>query len=154
MLGKRNLYLIGPMGTGKTAVGKHLGRVLGLPFIDSDAEIVRTAGVDIPYIFDEEGEEGFRRREHQVIAELCARESIVMATGGGAILDPDNRRILKQTGVVIFLQTSIQQQLQRVGNGRGGIDVGGESRCRTGQRDAARHERPQKRGVGVHSRIP
>jgi len=119
MLGKRNLYLIGPMGTGKTAVGKHLGRVLRLPFIDSDAEIVRSAGVDIPYIFDEEGEEGFRRREHQVIAELCAREPIVMATGGGAILDPDNRRILKQTGVVVFLQTSIQQQLQRVGNGRG-----------------------------------
>jgi len=119
MLGKRNLYLIGPMGTGKTAVGKHLGRVLGLPFIDSDAEIVRTAGVDIPYIFDEEGEEGFRRRERQVIAELCAREPIVLATGGGAILDPDNRRILKQSGVVIFLQTSIQQQLQRVGSGRG-----------------------------------
>jgi len=119
MLGKRNLYLIGPMGTGKTAVGKHLGRVLGMPFIDSDAEIERAAGVDIPYIFDEEGEEGFRRREHQALVELCAREPMVLATGGGAILDPANRALLKQSGVVIFLQTSIQQQLQRVGSGRG-----------------------------------
>lgn len=119
MLGKRNLYLIGPMGTGKTAVGKHLGRLLGVPFIDSDAEIERAAGVDIPYIFDEEGEAGFRRREHQALVDLCAREPVVLATGGGAILDPANRQLLKQTGVVIFLQTSIQQQMQRVGSGRG-----------------------------------
>ena len=119
MLGKRNLYLIGPMGTGKTAVGKHLARVLAMPFVDSDAEIERVAGVDIPYIFDEEGEEGFRRREHQALVELCAREPIVLATGGGAILDPANRALLKQSGVVIFLQTSVQHQLQRVGSGRG-----------------------------------
>src|SRR5688500_249719 len=119
MLGKRNLYLVGPMGTGKTAVGKHLARLLGVPFVDSDAEIERAAGVDIPYIFEEEGEPGFRRREHQALAELCRREPIVLATGGGAILDPANRELLKQTGVVIFLQTSIQQQLQRVGSGRG-----------------------------------
>ena len=119
MLGKRNLYLIGPMGTGKTAVGKHLARLLGVPFVDSDAEIERVAGVDIPYVFDEEGEEGFRRREHQALVEICAREPIVLATGGGAVLDPANRALLKQHGVVIFLQTSVQQQLQRVGTGRG-----------------------------------
>ncbi len=119
MRGKRNIYLIGPMGTGKTAVGKHLGRLLDLPFVDSDAEIQRAAGVDIPYIFDEEGEEGFRKREHQALAELCLREPIVLATGGGAILDPANRELLKQHGVVIFLQTSVAQQLQRVGSGRG-----------------------------------
>jgi shikimate kinase len=119
MLGKRNLYLVGPMGTGKTAVGKHLARLLGVPFVDSDAEIERVAGVDIPYIFEEEGEPGFRRREHQALADLCLREPIVLATGGGAILDPANRELLKQTGVVIFLQTSLQQQLQRVGSGRG-----------------------------------
>jgi shikimate kinase len=119
MLGKRNLYLIGPMGTGKTAVGKHLAKVLGLPFHDSDAEIEKVAGVDIPYIFDEEGEAGFRRREHLALVELCALEPIVLATGGGAILDPANRQLLKQSGIVVFLQTSVPQQLQRVGNGRG-----------------------------------
>lgn len=119
MLGKRNIYLIGPMGTGKTAVGKHLARVLAMPFVDSDAEVERAAGVDIPYIFDEEGEPGFRRREHQALVELCAREPMVLATGGGAILDPANRELLRQSGVVVFLQTSVQQQLQRVGNGRG-----------------------------------
>jgi shikimate kinase len=119
MLGKRNLYLIGPMGTGKTAVGRHLGRLLAVPFVDSDAEIERAAGVDIPYIFDEEGEEGFRRRECQALAELCVREPIVLATGGGAILAAGNRELLRQTGVVIYLQTSILQQLQRVGSGRG-----------------------------------
>lgn len=119
MLGMRNVYLIGPMGTGKTAVGRQLSRLLRFPFIDSDAEIERVAGVDIPYIFEEEGEDGFRRREKQALVELCAREPIVLATGGGAILAAENRQLLAQTGVVVFLQTSIQQQLQRVGSGRG-----------------------------------
>ena len=80
MLGKRNIYLIGPMGTGKTAVGKSLGRITGVPFVDSDAEIERHAGVDIPYIFEQEGEEGFRRREREALAELCMREPLVLAT--------------------------------------------------------------------------
>jgi shikimate kinase len=119
MLGKRNIYLVGPMGTGKSAVGRHLARQLCVPFFDSDAEIERVAGVDIPYIFDEEGESGFRRREHEALVSLCAREPIVLATGGGAILDPENRQILKETGVVVYLQTSVAQQLQRVGTGRG-----------------------------------
>lgn len=119
MLGKRNIYLIGPMGTGKTAVGKSLGRLLGAPFVDSDAEIERHAGVDIPYIFEQEGEEGFRRREREVLAELCKREPLVLATGGGSVLAAENRRLLKSTGVVVFLQTSVAQQLQRVGSGRG-----------------------------------
>jgi shikimate kinase len=119
MLGKRNIYLIGPMGTGKTAVGKHLARVLGVPFADSDAEIEKMAGVDIPYIFDQEGEAGFRRREHEALIELCAREPLILATGGGAVLAPENRQLLQANGVVVFLQTSIAQQLQRVGSGRG-----------------------------------
>jgi shikimate kinase len=128
MLGKRNIYLIGPMGTGKTAVGRHLGRLLGIPFIDSDAEIEKIAGVDIPYIFEQEGEAGFRQRERDVIASLTQREPIVLATGGGAILAPENRRLLADTGTVVFLQTSLAQQLQRVGRGRGrpmlkGVDM-------------------------------
>jgi shikimate kinase len=119
MLGKRNIYLIGPMGTGKTAVGKQLGRMLGAPFIDSDAEIEKHAGVDIPYIFEREGEDGFRQREREALAELCHRNDIVLATGGGAVLAPENRRLLQETGVVVLLQTSLAQQLLRVGKGRG-----------------------------------
>jgi shikimate kinase len=128
MLGKRNIYLIGPMGTGKTAVGKQLGRLLGVPFVDSDAEIERLAGVDIPYIFEQEGEAGFRLRERDAIATLTRREPIVLATGGGAILAPENRNLLRDTGIVVFLQTSLAQQLHRVGRGRGrpmlkGVDM-------------------------------
>jgi shikimate kinase len=119
MLGKRNIYLVGPMGTGKSAVGRTLARLVGAPFADSDAEIERHAGVDIPYIFEQEGEAGFRRRECEVLAELCLREPLVMATGGGSILAAENRQLLKSTGVVVFLNTSITQQLQRVGSGRG-----------------------------------
>jgi shikimate kinase len=119
MLGKRNIYLIGPMGTGKTAVGKTLARLTGAPFADSDAEIERHAGVDIPYIFEQEGEAGFRRREREALAELCHREPLVMATGGGAVLSPENRQLLKSTGAVVFLHTSIAQQVLRVGSGRG-----------------------------------
>jgi shikimate kinase len=128
MLGKRNIYLVGPMGTGKTAVGKVLARVVGIPFVDSDAEIERQAGVDIPYIFEQEGEAGFRRREREVLAEICRHEPVVLATGGGAVLAPENRELLKGSGVVVFLHTSVPHQLQRVGSGRSrpmlhGVDI-------------------------------
>ncbi|MEO8309114.1 MAG: shikimate kinase [Pseudomonadota bacterium] len=119
MLGKRNIYLIGPMGTGKSAVGRHIGRLLGVSFYDSDAEIERRAGVDIPYIFDREGEARFRAREREALAALCQKEPIVLATGGGAVLAPESRKLLHETGIVVYLQTSLAQQLHRVGKGRG-----------------------------------
>ena len=119
MIGKRNIYLVGPMGSGKTAVGKQLARLLEVPFYDSDAEVERRTGVDIPFIFEREGEPGFRMREREAIEALTALEPIVMATGGGAILNAENRQLLAQRGTVIYLETSLGQQVQRVGSGRG-----------------------------------
>jgi shikimate kinase len=118
MRGAPNLVLIGPMGSGKTAVGRSLARHLGRPFYDSDAEIVRRTGVDIPYIFEKEGEAGFREREREAIAALVALKGIVLATGGGAILLSENRRLLAERGCVVYLETSIEQQVERVKLGR------------------------------------
>jgi shikimate kinase len=115
MLGKRNIFLIGPMGSGKTAVGRYLSRLLEFGFHDSDHEVERRSGVDIPLVFEAEGEAGFRRREREVIADLTSAEPIVLATGGGAILNPDNRRDLAARGWVVFLDTSVAQQVERAG---------------------------------------
>lgn len=119
MFGKRNIFLVGPMGSGKTAVGRQLARILGVPFHDSDTEIERRTGVDVPFIFEREGEPGFRQREREALEALVRLEPIVLATGGGAVLAPENRRLLADHGVVVFLETSVGQQLQRVGSGRG-----------------------------------
>lgn len=118
MIGKSSIFLIGPMGSGKTAVGRQLARMLGLEFYDSDVEIEARTGVDIPLIFEKEGEAGFRERECEVIDSLTARESIVLATGGGAILMPVNREKLANRGCVVYLQTSVEQQLERTRYGR------------------------------------
>ncbi len=101
------------MGSGKTAVGRALARRLGLPFVDSDAEVESRTGVDISYIFEREGEEGFRIRERDVIDSLTMSPGIVLATGGGAILSAVNRERLAARGTVVFLDTTIDQQLQR-----------------------------------------
>lgn len=101
------------MGAGKSAVGRQLARLLHRDFFDSDAEIERRTGVDIPFIFEKEGEAGFRRRERDMIAELAGREGIVLATGGGAVLDPANRAALASSGVVVYLEASVAQQLER-----------------------------------------
>lgn len=108
-----NLFLIGPMGAGKTTVGKQLSDTLRVDFIDSDHEIQRRTGVDIPTIFEFEGEEGFRNREQTMIAELTAREGIVLATGGGAVLREVNRQHLSSRGFVVYLQCTPEQQYDR-----------------------------------------
>ena len=118
MRGAPNIVLIGPMGSGKTAVGRSVARHLGNVFYDSDTEIVRRTGVDIPYIFEKEGESGFRERERETIEALVALRGIVLATGGGAILLPENRRLLAERGCVVYLETSVVQQAERVKHGR------------------------------------
>jgi len=100
---RSNIYLVGLMGAGKTTVGRQLAKRLGRPFYDSDHEIVERTGVPIPTIFEIEGEEGFRRRESQAIEELTASTDIVLATGGGVVLNPENRARLHNTGWVVYL---------------------------------------------------
>jgi shikimate kinase len=113
-----NIFLIGPMGAGKSAVGRQLARELHLKFIDSDDEIEARTGVDIPFIFEKEGESGFRKREAVVIDEISARQGIVLATGGGAILDSDSRSRLAARGFVVYLYTTVEQQVERTKRGR------------------------------------
>ncbi len=113
MKGKRNIFLIGPMGAGKTTIGKQLAQLLHLEFIDTDQEIESRTGAPIDWIFDIEGEDGFRVREKEIIAELSQRQGIVLATGGGAVVTPENRTFLAGRGIVVYLETSIEQQLER-----------------------------------------
>lgn len=113
VLSKQSIFLIGPMGSGKTAVGRVLARKLGWDFHDSDAAIESRTGVDVPYVFEKEGENGFRQREREALEALTLVQPIILATGGGAILNPDNRRILKERGRVVYLQTSVEQQVER-----------------------------------------
>ena len=114
----QNVFLVGPMGAGKSAVGRQLARLLHLDFVDSDEEIEARTGVDIPFIFEKEGEAGFRKREAKVIDDLTRRERIVLATGGGAIVDAANRNHLGARGFVIYLHTTVDQQLARTRKGR------------------------------------
>ena len=109
----KNIYLIGPMGAGKTTIGRMLASELNMPFVDSDHEIEARSGANIPWIFDVEGEEGFRQREKQVIADLCAERGIVMATGGGAVKKTENRKHLRASGFVVYLYTPVRAQLDR-----------------------------------------
>ncbi|MCW8948396.1 MAG: shikimate kinase AroK [Sedimenticola sp.] len=108
-----NIFLIGPMGAGKSTIGRQVASLLGLDFDDTDHEIQRRTGVDIPTIFDFEGEEGFRKRESAVVDELTQRGGLVLATGGGSILDADNRRNLSSRGFVVYLYCSPEQQYER-----------------------------------------
>lgn len=108
-----NVFLVGPMGAGKTTIGRLLAKEMNLEFVDSDLEIEARTGADIAWIFDVEGEQGFRAREKKVIEELTQRKKIVLATGGGVVLDPENRKFLHSRGVVVYLMATVSQQVER-----------------------------------------
>lgn len=114
----RNLILVGPMGAGKSTIGRLLAKELHLPFKDSDKEIEERTGANIPWIFDVEGEAGFREREQAALADLCQEKGLVLATGGGAVMREENRRALRTGGCVIYLHASVEQQLERTARDR------------------------------------
>jgi len=114
----QNVFLIGPMGAGKSAVGRQLARLLHLNFMDSDDEIEARTGVDIAFIFEKEGEEGFRNREAKVIDDLSKIDGLVLATGGGAVVSAQNRSHLGARGFVVYLHTTVEQQVARTQKGR------------------------------------
>jgi len=113
MAEKRNIYIVGPMGAGKSTIGRQIAQQLHLEFVDSDAEIERRTGAEIAWVFDVEGEDGFRKREADVIGDLTEQQGIVLATGGGSILSKDVRNKLSARGFVVYLETAIDKQVAR-----------------------------------------
>ena len=109
----KNIVLVGPMGSGKTTVGRRLAYELNQDFFDTDHEIIDKTGVTIDHIFDIEGEEGFRERESKILEKLCQMSNIILATGGGIVLLPKNRKIIKNTGLAVYLSSSVDQLLRR-----------------------------------------
>lgn len=113
MYNQKNIFLIGLMGTGKTTVGRQLARKLKMNFYDSDRVIEERTGVDIPLIFEKEGEAGFRKREVDIIDELTQKQGIILATGGGAVLDAENRNHLINRGTVFYLKSNLNTLIER-----------------------------------------
>jgi shikimate kinase len=113
MFTHKRIFLVGPMGAGKSTIGRYLAQQLKLQFADTDTEIEARTGADIPWIFDVEGEQGFRDREQQVVEEMTGRDNIVLATGGGVVLRPENRRALAARGFVIYLYATVEEQVRR-----------------------------------------
>ncbi|PSW19231.1 shikimate kinase AroK [Photobacterium sanctipauli] len=113
MAEKRNIFLVGPMGAGKSTIGRHLAQQLHMEFFDSDSVIEDRTGADISWVFDVEGEAGFRVREENVIDDLTQKQGIVLATGGGSVKSKDNRNRLSARGIVVYLETTIEKQLAR-----------------------------------------
>ena len=113
MVQLQRVFLVGPMGAGKTTIGKFLARQLKLDFADTDAEIEERTGADIPWIFDVEGEQGFRDREQQVVEEMTQWDRLVLATGGGVVMRPENRRALASRGFVVYLHATVDEQVRR-----------------------------------------
>ena len=109
----KNIVLVGPMGSGKTTVGRRLAHELNQDFFDTDHEIIDKTGVSIDHIFDIEGEEGFRERESKILENLCQMSNIILATGGGIVILPKNRKILRNAGLVVYLSSSVDQLLRR-----------------------------------------
>ena len=113
-----NLILVGMMGSGKTTMGRAMAKHLGKAFVDSDEEITKRTGVTIPHIFDVEGEPGFRLRELAAIRHLVERNNMVLATGGGAVMEEQNRSLLQQNGIVIYLKAGVHDLWQRTRHDR------------------------------------
>lgn len=113
MAEKRNIFLVGPMGAGKSTIGRELADKLHLEFFDSDQEIERRTGADIAWVFDLEGEDGFRKREESVIEDLSEKQGIVLATGGGSVISKQVRNRLSARGIVVYLETTIDKQVAR-----------------------------------------
>lgn len=113
-----NLILIGPMGAGKTSIGRRLAERFGLAFVDADQAIVDRTGATINAIFEHVGEAGFREREQSTLAQLLASEGMLVSTGGGAVLDAGNRRRMRERGFVVYLRVSVEAQLKRLGRDR------------------------------------
>jgi shikimate kinase len=114
----RNVYLVGPMGSGKTTIGQRVAKRLGLEFFDCDHELETHTGASVGLIFDIEGEEGFRDRETRMLEQLTRREGVLVATGGGVVLRRRNRELLHRNGLVVYLSTSVSQQLRRLNRDR------------------------------------
>ena len=110
---KGNIILIGPMGSGKTSTGRMLAKEMGYAFADTDEEVIKRTGVSIAYIFDVEGEEGFRKRECLALKECLNDNNTILSTGGGIVLSKENRDLLQDRGTVVYLQTSIRFQVKR-----------------------------------------
>jgi len=110
----QNIFLIGPMGSGKTTIGKQLAKMYGLDFYDCDQELERSTGASVSLIFDVEGEAGFRLRENSLLKQLTEKKGVLIATGGGTVCNEENRRLLRSRGLVVYLKTSIDNQLKRL----------------------------------------
>lgn len=132
-----HLVLIGPMGAGKSSLGRRIAQACGLAFVDLDREIEARAGTEIPTIFACEGEAGFRQREREALTDVFAREACVIASGGGAVLDPRNRALMRQQGFVVYLQIDLDEQLARLANDRSRPLLAGADRAEVLARLAA-----------------
>jgi shikimate kinase len=110
----KNIFIIGPYGAGKSSVGFQISKILKLPFYDSDREIENRSGVDIEWMFAIEGESGFRARELQIIKDLSKEEGVIIATGGGTVVIPECREILRNKGTIVYLQVPFEEQLSRI----------------------------------------